>query len=759
MCKVEFSEQELGYRTLGHLRLANFTDKELFIEYLTARLGVLTDAYTTHPISKITFSYIVKNGLAAGNRRLLQDLSTKLTTSHRFNNMNLPITMNPTEYGTVILDNYIQINGENIHRFMVRNGTRIYTIDVSKNGLVNHVTIEGAIDLSWIDTKVSDDLIKREIGKSIIFFMNGERVLTKKQLNAHPFKRAAVDTELNSNFVTMDVETINLLGKITPYLICAYNGTNSITSYGQQIKGVIDQKTLFSSFINQLLTFFSNDSKTMVVYAHNFSKFDGVFLLKHLLSYGKVEPIIFNGKLMSIKVKLNVDGYKDKTIVFKDSLLLLPLSLRKLCLAFSVDTPKGYFPFLLTNIFYTGVIPKFEYWTGISLSDYTSLKNEHGKRMWSFEQEAIKYCILDCKCLHDVLIKFNELIFNYFKVNINSSLTLPSLAMRIYKSQFMPENTIYQLLGKVEQNIRNCYTGGAVDVYIPHNRINAFARSIRGFFTKLFVYDVNSLYPFIMAETPMPVGKPIAFKGDITKIDPNAFGYFYCKITSPDYLEHPILQRRIKTSEGLRTIAGLGSWTGWIFSTEMFNAMKYGYTFEILEGYEFERGNVFKEYVQKMYNLRLEFEKGHAMNLIAKLLMNSIYGKLGMKMDVTRVDIFDISDELKIQEFKEKLEVFKESILDYIKLDQHIVIVRDSIVDLRYNEGEDMYFGLDVNIALASAITAGARVHMSIFKNNPDFKLYYSDTDSGVFGRALPTEYVGTRLGQFKLEHVIDRAV
>jgi len=160
-----------------------------------------------------------------------------------------------------------------------------------------------------------------------------------------------------------------------------------------------------------------------------------------------------------------------------------------------------------------------------------------------------------------------------------------------------------------------------------------------------------------------------------------------------------------------------------------------------------------------MYNFRLEFEKGHPMNLIAKLLMNSIYGKFGMKMDVTRVDIFDISDDLRIQEFKEKLEVFKETILDYIKLDQHIVIVRDSIVDLRYNEGEDMYFGLDVNIALASAITAGARVHMSIFKNNPDFKLYYSDTDSGVFGRALPTEYVGTRLGQFKLEHVIDRAV
>jgi len=458
MCKVEFVEPELGYRTLGHLRLVNFTDKELFIEYLTARLGVLTEAYIIHPISKITFSYIIKNGLAAGNRKLLTDVSNKLTTSHRFNNMNLPISMNPSEYGEVIVDNYIQLNGENVHRFMVRNGTRVYTIDQYKNPMINHVTIEGVIDLSWNDTKVTEDLIKREIGKSIIYFLNGERILTKKQLNAHPFKKVSVDTQLDSNFVTMDIETINLLGKITPYLICASNGAHSITSYAQQIKGVIDQKALFSSFINQLLTLFNGGSKQMVVYAHNFSKFDGVFLLKHLLGYGKVQPIIYNGKLMSVKVRLDIEGYRDKTIIFKDSYLLLPLALRKLCVAFSVETPKGYFPFLLTNIFYTGVIPKFEYWTGISLGEYNIFKCDHGTSMWNFRDEAIKYCQLDCKCLHEVLIKFNELIFNYFKVNINKSITLPALAMRIYKSQFMPDNTIYQLLGKVEQDIRESYT-------------------------------------------------------------------------------------------------------------------------------------------------------------------------------------------------------------------------------------------------------------------------------------------------------------
>jgi len=66
---------------------------------------------------------------------------------------------------------------------------------------------------------------------------------------------------------------------------------------------------------------------------------------------------------------------------------------------------------------------------------------------------------------------------------------------------------------------------------------------------------------------------------------------------------------------------------------------------------------------------------------------------------------------------------------------------------------------MEINIAIASAITAGGRVHMSIFKNNPLFNLYYSDTDSAVTDAPLPIEYIGSELGKMKLEHTITRAV
>jgi hypothetical protein len=188
MCKVEFNDLELGYRTLGHLRRVNYTDKDLFIEYLILRLGTLTEAYISNPISKVTFSYIIKDGIATEDRRLLKDFVDKGLTTHRFNNMNLPISMNPSDYGDIIVDNYVQTSGENIHRFIVENGTRTYKIDVSSDGTTNKVTIQGAIGLQWTDTKLDDEIIQRDIGKSSIYFMGGEKVLRRKQLNAKSFR-------------------------------------------------------------------------------------------------------------------------------------------------------------------------------------------------------------------------------------------------------------------------------------------------------------------------------------------------------------------------------------------------------------------------------------------------------------------------------------------------------------------------------------------------------------------------------------------
>jgi DNA polymerase elongation subunit (family B) len=66
----------------------------------------------------------------------------------------------------------------------------------------------------------------------------------------------------------------------------------------------------------------------------------------------------------------------------------------------------------------------------------------------------------------------------------------------------------------------------------------------------------------------------------------------------------------------------------------------------------------------------------------------------------------------------------------------------------------------NVNVAIAAAITAYARIHMSQFKNNPNFNLYYSDTDSIYIDRPLPPEFISsTELGKLKLENVLIDAI
>jgi len=129
--------------------------------------------------------------------------------------------------------------------------------------------------------------------------------------------------------------------------------------------------------------------------------------------------------------------------------------------------------------------------------------------------------------------------------------------------------------GKIYNDLKQSYTGGSVDMYIPTNLIGE----------RVYGYDVNSLYPSVMVNKPFPIGNPIYFRGDIRKYNKEAFGFFYCKIITPKYLFHPIIQTHVKTKDGKRTISGLNYNEGFemmIFSEEMDNAIKYGYKFEIL---------------------------------------------------------------------------------------------------------------------------------------------------------------------------------
>jgi hypothetical protein len=82
-----------------------------------------------------------------------------------------------------------------------------------------------------------------------------------------------------------------------------------------------------------------------IVLLHNFSYFDGIFLFKHLAEISsKLEIIQRENRLIDTKVYYGKKNY----ISFRDSFLLLPVSLDNLAKSFKVEN-KGMFPLKILN--------------------------------------------------------------------------------------------------------------------------------------------------------------------------------------------------------------------------------------------------------------------------------------------------------------------------------------------------------------------------------------------------------------------------
>lgn len=277
--------------------------------------------------------------------------------------------------------------------------------------------------------------------------------------------------KIKENILTLDIETyskanlINLGEILIPYCISFYDGVSSKSFY------LTDFKNSNDMIIECLKSIFIKDYNKNIIYVHNLAKFDSIFWLNSLADLGIVHPVINKDRLISIKVVAKIDD-ELITLTFFDSYQLLPSSLANLTKSFNV-TLKGSLDHALIN----------------SAAELGNLDY--------YKDEAIKYCELDCVSLFELLIKFNEYIFNMYKVNIVNYPTLPSLSFGIFRSSFIEDNKITQLSGQISKDLRIGYTGGAVDMYIPKGPLLET--------DQIYVYDVNSLYPYVMANFYMPM--------------------------------------------------------------------------------------------------------------------------------------------------------------------------------------------------------------------------------------------------------------
>ncbi len=348
-------------------------------------------------------------------------------------------------------------------------------------------------------------------------------------------------------------------------------------------------------------------------YVHNLGRFDSVFILKSLIINKNINitPIWKDNSILSLSIQ-----YNNVFITLLDSLQLIPDSLDSILKSFKCNTKKGYFPYSFVNknnLFYIGDKPSRDFYDNISDSEYNSIKNNN----WDLKKETLNYLKSDVEGLLEAITKFSIKIYDKYQLNITNYKTLPGLALSVYKSSYIPDNykkKIKMIKGEVENEIRKAYFAGNVDVFI--NKIN-----------KGYLYDINAQYPTAMLQD-MPVGDPVlSLETNLDKI----FGFVYAEITAPEAetLRVPFIQYRDPIKR--LTTCPRGKFKRLIFSEEIKYALKFGYSINIEYCYQFERGvDLFKDYVIDHYKIR-QSSDDPLQKAIAKLFLNSLYGRFGMK--------------------------------------------------------------------------------------------------------------------------------
>ena len=191
----------------------------------------------------------------------------------------------------------------------------------------------------------------------------------------------------------------------------------------QQI--IIDFVAPYPAIVKTLNSIASLINKKVVLYIHNLSSFDSFFIINAAL-IGNYNLNVVKSERGFITISLKIG---DKIIQFNDSLMLLPVSLRKLSLSFKVKNPKTYFPHLFVSpdtANYEGAKPGIEQYIDITNTEYEKLPS-----FFNMKREIHIYLKADLLSLHEVLELFMSRVFTDYGISITNILTLPQLAFSI----------------------------------------------------------------------------------------------------------------------------------------------------------------------------------------------------------------------------------------------------------------------------------------------------------------------------------------
>ena len=483
--------------------------------------------------------------------------------------------------------------------------------------------------------------------------------------------------------------------------------------------------------------------------------------------------------------------YKDKKIYFKDSLSIVSMKLADFPKSFGLDCgQKEMFPYK----YYT-----FENLNKLGCNGIISEAGKHElKHNWNqkiFEENLNKlgitqgdkfnmveyvkfYCCQDVRILKQGFQKFRKMCWESLKIDVNKTLTAPSLANQYFTREIYEKIPDYYLYGGIVRAFiqKAVYGGRCMTRLNKRWSVNE----------ELADFDAVSLYPSAMNRLYCVKGKPEVLKPEELNTtyllnntceedeQPNknksiSAYVVEIKITNINkHLAFPCIVYKDKETNTNKNddISAIGK-TAVVDNITLEDWVKYnGLECEIIRGYKWtgEKSFLIRDIIQNLHILRCEYKKTHnPLQMVIKLIMNSAYGKMIQKPITT------------ITEFKRHhTKIFNKKLGEYVDdypLDKYLIKnsakiacciqVNKNLYAVKVGKQIDKFY---TNTLLGVQILSmSKRIMNEVMCTAEDIniKIYYQDTDSmhieknkinslaEEYKKRFGRELIGKNLGQF----------
>lgn len=427
-----------------------------------------------------------------------------------------------------------------------------------------------------------------------------------------------------------------------------------------------------------------NKRKTVVAYTHNLS-YDGSLISAWLFSEGytyltdnayhnKTISGLIDGRGLWYVIKFT---YKSCRFEIRDSLKILPSTLDRLARDFDTEHKK-----------LTGTVDYYR---------------KAGNPITDTERRYLE---------NDIIV-LAELLEKVQKYNLTDYLTIGSNCLHAYRRGRHDFDKLFPYFDdKLDNELRSAYMGGWC--YLNPDYEDKILSNVNG-----YVYDVNSLYPFVMKAFSYPFGNPRIITDDIEN---HMTGLYIIKFKAAFELKEngfPFLKSETMGAEYMKESVFPIELTLCNVDFELFTENYYITDFEPIKLYKFrDAKRLFDDYINHWYNIKKN-ASSKSERAISKLFLNNLGGKFGTKRTGT----------IKNMEIRNNIIHFKSE-----------------------NSNKD-----GVYLPVAIFMTAYARRYIMEAARSSGRNFVYCDTDSihSVNPVALN---VGEELGQFKVEKTFDKA-